>query len=169
MRPLRVSLALLLMALAAQSAFAQRDAGSKIRGEYNFYGGSAGRAMRSARDYSQSYREYVRTAPKQEVNKEVAKETADAIGDYIAKAKKHMAWMRMQAEKSNDKETLTSLDAIDKNLAAAQKHHEGLCEYCEKDSVEAKGSMECCQEIDDALAAAIAEHDKLMKRLAAKK
>jgi hypothetical protein len=169
MRPLRLSLALLLMVLAAQSAFAQRDAGSKIRGEINFYGGSAGRSMRNARDYSQSYREYVRTAPMQKVNPEVAKEAADAIGDYIAKAKKHMAWMRKQAETSADKETLTSLDSIDKNLAAAEKHHTSLCEYCEKESVEAKGSMECCQEIDDALAAAIAEHDKLMKRLAAKK
>lgn len=169
MRPLRLVLTSLLMVLAAQSAFAQRDAGSKIRGEYNFYGGSAGRSMRSARDYSQSYREYVRTAPMQKVNSEVAKETADAIGEYIAKAKKHMAWMRKQAETSADKETLTSLDSIDKNLAAAEKHHASLCEYCEKESVEAKGSMECCQEINDALAAAIADHDKLMKRLAAKK
>ena len=125
--------------------------------------------MRGARETSQAYRQYVRTAPQQKVNPEVAKETADAIGDYITKAQKHMAWMRKQAESSNDKQALTSLDSIDKNLADAKKHHEGLCEYCEKDSVEAKGSMACCQEIDTALAAAIAEHDKLMKRLAGDK
>jgi hypothetical protein len=77
--------------------------------------------------------------------------------------------MRKQAEAANDKATLTSLNSIDKNLAAAKKHHESLCEYCEKENVEAKGSMACCQEIDASLTAAIAEHDKLMKRLAGDK
>jgi hypothetical protein len=160
---------LAIVALSAASALAQRDAGSKIRGEYNFYGGAAGRSMRGAREYAQSYREYVRTAPQQKVEPQVAKEAADAIGDYITKAEKHFAWMRKQAQTANDKETLTSLDSIDKNLADAKKHHAGLCEYCAKESVEAKGSMECCQEIDAALAKAIAEHDKLMKRLAGSK
>ncbi len=156
-------------AFGTSEALAQRDAGSKIRGEYNFYGGSANRSMRGARATSQAYRQYVRTAPQQKVNPEVARTAADAIGDYIDKAQKHMAWMRKQATASKDKATLTSLDSIDKNLAAAKKHHESLCEYCEKDDVEAKGSMQCCQEIDDSLAAAIAEHDKLMKQLAGDK
>lgn len=155
--------------LSASPALAQRDAGSKIRGEYNFYGGAAGRSMRGAREYAQSYREYVRTAPQQKVDPAVAKETADAVGDYITKAQKHMAWMRKQAEAAKDQETVKSLDTIDKNLAAAAQHHASLCEYCEKDNVEAKDSMECCQEIEGALATAIAEHDKLMKRLAGAK
>lgn len=157
------------VAIGATPAFAQRSAGAKIKGEYSFYGGAAGRSMQSARGYAQSYREYVRTAPQQTVNPVVAKETADAIGDYIGKAEKHFAWMRKQAEADNDKETLTSLDSIDKSLAAAKKHHASLCEYCEKETVEGKGSMQCCQEIDSALSAAIAEHDKLMKRLAGAK
>ncbi len=155
--------------LGIPSAFAQRDAGSKIRGEYNFYGGSASRSMRGARETSQAYRQYVQSAPQQKVNQEVAKEAADAIGSYITKAQAHMAWMRKQATTSNDMAALTSLDSIDKNLADAKKHHESLCEYCEKEDVEAKGSMECCQEIDASLAAAITEHDKLMKRLAGDK
>lgn len=156
-------------AFGSSDALAQRDAGSKIRGEYNFYGGSASRSMRGARETSQAYRQYVRTAPQQKVNPEVAQATADAIGDYIEKAQKHMAWMRKQATASKDKATLTSLDSIDKNLAAAKKHHDSLCEYCEKENVDAKGSMACCQEIDASLAAAIAEHDTLMKRLAGDK
>jgi hypothetical protein len=155
--------------LGIPSAFAQRDAGAKIRGEYNFHGGGAGRSMRGAREYAQSYRTYVRTAPQQKVEPEVAQAAADAIGDYITRAEKHLAWMRKQATAGNDKQTLTSLDSIDKNLAAAKKHHGSLCEYCAKDNVEPAGSMECCQEIDSSLAAAIAEHDKLMKRLAGDK
>lgn len=166
MRPLRLLLAM-LMTLSATVAFAQAPAGAKQRGEYNFYGGAAGSALRSARDYTSNYQTYTRSA--QAVNPEVAKETADAVGDYIKKAEKHFAWMRKQAQASNDKETLTSLDSIDKNLADAKKHHGSLCEYCAKETVEAKASMDCCKEIDASLSKAIAEHDKLMKRLSSKK
>ena len=155
------------MVMLAGAAYGQAPAGAKQRGEYNFYGGAASSALRSARDYSSNYQTYTRSA--QPVNPEVAKETADAIGDYITKAEKHFAWMRKQAQASNDKETLTSLDSIDKNLADAKKHHGNLCEYCAKDTVDAKDSMKCCQEIDASLAKAIADHDKLMKRLSSKK
>jgi len=148
----------------AQAQF--RDAGSKARGEYSFYTKSAGRSMRNAREYSQTYREYVRTAPAQKVNPEVAKETADSIGQYIAKAQKHMSWMRKQAV--GDKVTLASLDVIDKNLADAAKSHAEMHETCLKDNIDAAASMDCCKVIDDSLAKAIAEHDKLMKTLAAK-
>ncbi len=151
------------------NAFAQRDAGSKIRGEYNFYGGSASRSIRGARETSQAYRQYVRTAPQQQVNPEVAKATADAIGDYITKAQAHMAWMRKQAEAADDKTALASLDSIDKNLATASKSHKEMHEMCLKANVDAASSMKCCQQIDDSLAAAIAEHDKLMKHVAGDK
>lgn len=51
---------LTVIVLSTSSALAQRDAGSKVRGEYNFYGGAAGRSMRGAREYAQSYREPAR-------------------------------------------------------------------------------------------------------------
>lgn len=150
-------------------ATAQRDAGSKMRGEYNFYGRSGGTSMRGARDYSSHYREYAQSVPAQEVNPEVAREAADVIGTYITKAQRHFAWMRTQAQKANDTETLASLDSIDKNLAAAAKSHHEMHDTCLKANVDAAGSMKCCQQIDDSLAAAIADHDKLMKRLAGEK
>ena len=77
--------------------------------------------------------------------------------------------MRKHATASNDKETLTSLDSIDKHLAAAAKSHDEMKETCLKDNVDAAATMDCCKMIDDHLAKAIAEHDKLMKKLAAKK
>ena len=163
-----IVLALIALAALTSTANAQfRDAGSKARGEYSFYTKSAGSSMRSARDYSQSYREYARTAPAQKINPEVAKETADSIGQYITKAQKHFAWMRKQA--AGDKDTLASLDVIDKNLADAAKSHAEMHETCLKGNVEAGASMECCKVIDDSLAKAISEHDKLMKKLAGDK
>jgi hypothetical protein len=164
MRSLGMFFATAALLFASQSAFAQRDAGSKIQGEYNFYGRSAGSAMRSAREHSTYYREYAQPAPK--VNPEVAKEAADTIGDYITKAQKHMASMRKHAKASNDKETLTSLDSIDKHLAAAAKSHADMRETCMKDAVDGKATLACCKVVDDDLAKAIAEHDKLMKHLA---
>jgi hypothetical protein len=165
-RPL-IALALLAIVATANSAHAQRDAGSKIRGEYNFYGSSAGSAMRGAREHSQYYRQYAQRA--QPVNPEVAREAADTIGTYITKAQRHFAWMRTQAQASNDKETLTALDSIDKNLAAAAKSHHEMHDTCLKANVDAAASMKCCQEIDEHLSKAIADHDALMKRLAAEK
>ena len=162
MRPLAMFLTTAAVLLAAGSAFAQRDAGSKIRGEYNFYGGAASSSMRSAQEYSNTYRQYATTAEK--VNPEVAKEAADSIGTYITKAQKHFASMRKHAEATKDTATLTSLDSIDKHLAAASKSHAEMAETCLKDNVDGAASMDCCKTIDDHLAKAIAEHDKLMKK-----
>ena len=159
------------LALAASQALAQ-DAGYKIRGDFNsrtYVGNSAGSSMRGARDHSRHYRHYAQNAPEKRVDPEVAREAADEIGTYITKARRHMAWMRNQAVASKDKETLASLDSIDKNLAAAAKSHQEMLDTCLKADVDTAGSMKCCQHIDDSLAAAIDEHDKLMKRLAAEK
>ena len=167
-RPL-IALALLALVVPAGIANAQPDAGAKMRGENNFYGSSAGSAMRSAREHSSYYRQYAQGAPEKQINPEVAREAADAIGTYITKARRHMAWMRTQAHASKDKETLASLDVIDKNLAAAAKSHKEMHDTCLKANVDGTESMECCKQIDEPLAAAIAEHDKLMKRLAGEK
>lgn len=154
-----------VMALVASVAFAQRDAGSKARGEYNFYGGAAGTAMRSAAEYSQHYQAYSRTTPGK-VSGEVSKVATDTIGDYITKASKHLASMRKHAEAAGDKETLASLDVIDKHLAEAGKNHDAMKETCLKDHVEGQAVASCCKVVDESLAKAISEHDKLMKRLA---
>ncbi len=167
-RPL-IALALLALVVPASVSHAQHDAGWKVRGEQSFYGNSAGSAMRSARDYSNYYSEYAQSAPAQQANPEVARESADTIGAYITKAQRHFSYMRTQAQASNDKETLVELDAIDKNLSAAAKSHHEMHDTCLKANVDASGSMKCCQQIDASLDAAIAEHDKLMKRLAGSK
>jgi len=147
----------------ATSAFAQSylNAASKARGDFGT--SSASRSLNSARGYAQDFSRYAQSAPK--VEKEVAMETADAIGEYITKAKKHFAWMRANAEKAKDKETLASLDAIDKNLAAAEKTHKGMMEMCMKDTIDPAECTKCCHQIDESLAKAIDEHDKLMKKL----
>jgi gas vesicle protein len=166
MRPLGILLGA-AVALTTTVVFAQRDAGSKIRGEYYFYGSQAGTAMRAARESSNAFRQYTSNA--QPVGQQVALDASDEIGTYLVKAKAHFAYMRKQAQGANDKETLTALDSIDKHLAAAAKSHAEMKETCLKDHIPGQPVLECCKQIDDHLAKAIAEHDALMKRLAAKK
>lgn len=166
MKPLGLLLGMALV-LGASAAYAQAPVGAKQRFEYSFHGNAAGSAMRSARDTSGYYRQYAQAVPDRKVTAETAREAADTIGTYITKAQKHMASMRTHA--AGDKETLTALDSIDKHLAAAAKSHEEMRETCLKDPVNAAATLECCKMIDDHLAKAIAEHDKLMKRLSTKR
>jgi len=169
-RPL-IALALVAIGTSASTAHAQRSAGSKISvSAYNVYSGnSAGSSMRSARDYAGNYAQYAQSVPAEHFDPEVAREAADAIGTYITKSRRHSAWMRTHAKETNDKETLASLDEIDKNLAAAAKSHHEMYEHGLKDNMDIATSIKHAQVIDKPLAAAIAEHDKLMKKLAAKK
>jgi hypothetical protein len=192
MRLLVAAILLAVVAMGSDVSFAQPDAGGKARGQYNFYGRGARTAMRGARESTGSFREYIRSTQPADpqvvrepagvregvvvraqpgvviVSPQIAQAAADEIGDYIAKSEKHLAWMRRQAEATNDKETLASLDSIDRNLAEAKRNHVTLCSCCMEETVDAKAAMTCCQTIDDALGKAISEHDTLMKRLGEK-
>lgn len=151
----------LAVAMATAAIAQQKDAGWKIRGEYGWSGSSAGRSMQGAYDYNQDFRQYAHSVTKP--SPEVAKEATDAIGQYIAKAQKHLAYMRKRA--AGDAATLASLDVIDKNLADAAKAHVTMCEVCLKENVMPSASMKCCENLEIPLSKAIAEHDKLMKHL----
>lgn len=177
---------LAIVALGAGTAVAQPSSDAKARGKFNFYGRGARSAMRGARESAGSFREYirgmqpvpgpvvsgevvVRESPSViVVSPQVAQVATDEIGDYIAKSERHLAWMRRQAEAGKDKDTLASLDSIDRNLAAAKRNHALLCGCCLEGNVDATAAMACCQTVDDALGKAISEHDALMKRLGEK-
>lgn len=187
--PSMKSLAVLLLAvvaLCASTVLAQPSADARARGRFDFHSRGARSAMRGARESTGPFREYVRSTqpvPGQVVGGEevvrespgvavvspqIAQAAADEIGDYITKSEKHLAWMRRQAEARKDKETLASLDSIDRNLTAAKRNHATLCSCCTEDNVDAKAAMACCQTIDESLDKAISEHDALMKRLGEK-
>ena len=144
-----------------------RDAGSKVRGEYGMSQQSTSRSLYHARDYANDYRSYVQDArqSKRPVSPQVAKEHAEEMGHNITLTQKHLADMRKHA--ANDKETLASLDLIDKYVQEAAKQQATMLEMC-KGEVDANGSMTCCEDAAKSLDKAIAEHDKLMKKLAAK-
>jgi len=166
-----LALAFVLLAVQAGTANAQavRDAGSKIRGNS---GGSYRGGYRStwhARDYARDYRSHATEARRENrpVTPEEAQEHAEGLGANINKAQKHFAQARKQA--GADKETLAALEKIDALLAAALKSHAEMAEMCKHEEIDADGTMKCCIDAEAALEKAIAEQEKLLKRLSAAK
>ena len=84
------------------------------------------------------------------------------MGHNLKAAKTQYAEIR---KATSDKEILASLDAIEKHLAEAAKAHAQMDEMCKMDMVDGAGTMKCCEDVDAALAKALAEHEKLMAKL----
>lgn len=99
------------------------------------------------------------------VDPEVAREASDAIGDDIERIQKHVKRMRTHAEELGDKESLSILDSIEKNLGVARRGHADLHEHHAEDKISPQTAMTLAQSVNDALRAAHADHNKLMKRL----
>jgi hypothetical protein len=164
----RLCLALAFAVLASTAQAQIRDAGSKIRGSS---GGSYRGGYRStwhARDYARDYRSHATEARRENrpVTPEEAQEHAEGLGVNINKAQKHFAQARKHA--GTDKETLAALERIDALLVAALKSHAEMAEMCKHEEIDAEGTMKCCTDAEAALEKAIAEQEKLLKRLAAK-
>ncbi len=156
---------LLLSVLAANHTTAAPAVGTaKARGDYStpFWGNSAGRSVRHARDYSSGYRGYARSAPA--INSKMAQHEADGIGHNITAAKTQYGELR---KVTTDKESLASLDAIEKHLADAAKAHAEMDKMCKMEMVDGVATMKCCEDIDAALEKALAEHEKMMAKLGA--
>lgn len=98
------------------------------------------------------------------VDPEVAREASDAISDDIERVQRHVKRMRTHAEELGDKEALLSLAAIDKNLGVARRGHADLHEHHAEETISPQTAMTLAQKVNDALRAAHADHDKLMKR-----
>lgn len=150
-------------ALVVDLAFAQRPIGTaKARGDYStsFWGNSAGRSLRHARDYSSGFRTYARRAPA--IESRIAQHEAAGVAHNLNAAKTQYAEIR---KTTTDAATLAALDAIEKQLAAAVKAHQEMDAMCKMEMVDGEGTMKCCQDIDAALEKALAEHEKLMKLL----
>lgn len=161
---LAAGLAMATLLGLAPEAMAQRDAGSKMRGEFGtgFYAGrSAGRKMRSVRSYSQGVYEYATRAPKMATV--VTESDSELIGQTLQSTKRDVSTMRK--EHAADKEILARLDEIDKHLAAALEQHKKMHEECCKDEPNADMTMVCCNDLMKELDKAIAEHAALMRKL----
>jgi hypothetical protein len=145
------------------------DAGAKASGEYNFYGHSVHATMQSARAQMTHYGDYLdrvqAAGPAVTVNAELARETSDAIGDSIARMRRHIATMRAHATTLNDQQALGMLDDVERQLAEAATHHAALHETHGGQTIDAATAKAHADKVNAALEKAQAEHDEVMARL----
>lgn len=159
------SIALLMIAMvAAATASAAPSAGTaKARGDYSagaFWGSSGGRSLQHASDYSRGFQMYARRAPT--ITPQLAQQEAEGVGQNIAAAQVQFSEMR---KATTDATALASLAVIDQQLEAAADAHAKMHEMCKMETIDGVATMKCCNDVDAALAKALAEHEKMMKQM----
>ncbi len=166
-----VSQKLLLVAIicaaalvATGPAFAQKDAGAKTRGEHSvpFWSSrSSARQLTTAHDYARDFQRYIAANPKPDPV--VVKEVTTQIGNSLAEAKKHLA--QLKKDFAGNKEAVTGIESLEKDLTAAFDHHTLLCECCEQEKFDKIKTMECCTDLAKHLDKVLTDHDALMHKL----
>jgi hypothetical protein len=170
------------------TASAAPDAGAKARGDYSFYGHSAHTTFSSARGHVEAYQAYlgqthgvavppvgtpapalaapdVQIATHGAVDPEIAREASDAIADDIERIQRHVTRMKSRAKSVGDTDAIAMLDDVEKQLAVARRGHAALHEHHAGDSIAPATAMSLAQKVNEALRAAHAEHDEVMRRL----
>lgn len=183
------------LALVAQATgHAAPDASAKARGDFNFYGHSAHHAFTSARSHVDTYQRYlsdthgvemparaaaphdtVTSAPLAEpaaqiaslgaVDPQIARESGDAIADDIEQIQRHLSRMRERAKTLGDTAALREIDDVDRQLGTARRAHAALHEQHAAEAIPPATAMELAQKVNEALRAAHAEHDEVMRWL----
>ncbi len=142
------------------AAFAQRDAGSKIRGDaYNVWTGSTyqGNAVQHARILNQY------SATGEPVPKNVIQEQSQAIRSNLEGAQR--AYSKLSESAKKDKEAAKHLAEIEEHHAMALKMCDMLDGLCVKPEGDSAIVCKCCSEMEKELKAAEAAHEKLMQQL----
>lgn len=140
------------------------DAGAKIRGDSYWPGRATSRYVESARNYAQDVQTYVAKAPKPEPA--VVKEINTELSRYLAAAKTHLTTMKKDF--AADKETVTAVEGLEKELATAVEHHKAMIACCENEKFDKVRTMSCCTDLVKELDKIHVEHVALMQKLGSK-
>lgn len=160
--PLAAALAALLF--SAGSTFAQHDATWKALGQTGQSHQGFSRRMSHAADYARDLGAYVK--PPHKPTPAAVKEIVTELGRNLEAAQKHLADMKKAA--GDDKATVKSIESIEEHLQVAFDHHKEAHACCVESFDEAK-ALHCCADLSKEIDKVIAEHNALMKSLAAKK
>lgn len=153
-----------LVLLTAGSAFAQRDAGAKARGDYSgtFWSGSTKQSH--ARDRARVLYNYGRTQP--QVARTTVQDNAQAIRMNVQSATKD--FQAIKAAHADNKEVAKAIDSI-------LKHHDSAMQMCAMldrngdADPESKAVCDCCADMSKELQAAQEATTELGKMLKVKK
>lgn len=161
---------LLLLTTTVSVAFAQLDAGAKMRGDYGTTGArhsvqSAGTRIGHARQYTQQLYDYSQNCPTGQLQAPVVKLESEQIGNTLQTARKNLEPVKKVATAAKDEEILKRIESIDKHLIAAADHHKMLHMECCKDEAGNETVENCCSDLMTELDKALAEHAALIRQL----
>lgn len=129
---------------------------------------AAGVRMTYARECAQQLQTYSTVAPREQVVQAVTKVESENIGQTLSAAKKNLANVKKDAEKTSDAAVLAKIESIQKHLDAAMESHKTMDMACCKASVEGEEVTKCCDDVMTELDKALAEHASLMRLLQSK-
>lgn len=162
---------LLGMAVASAIAFplstpvmAQKDAGSKARGEHSvpFWSSrSSARRLSGVQHYARDFQRHLATNPRPAPT--VVREAPAEIGKNLQAAKKDLA--QLKEDFAGNKEAVAGIETLEKQVAAAFEQHRLLHECCESQPLDKALAMKCCDELEKQLEIILADHDALMHKL----
>jgi hypothetical protein len=159
-----VATAIAAALLLTSSASAQHDATWKGLGMKGPSHQGFSRRIQHAADYSRDLHTYVHPPGKPPAA--AVKTVVDELGRNLEAAKKHLA--EMKKDYADDKTTLAAVDKLGQRLDKAFALHKEAHACCVENFDEAK-ALKCCGDLTKELDQIIADHNHLMKSLAAKK
>ncbi len=154
------SLFALCFVLVSQVAFAQNDAGAKIRGDA-WNGGRVQAYQQHAQDRSQMLYQYAQ--PQSPVSKQEAKELVGGIKKDLAEADKALA--KLKADHAKEPEIVKQIALIEKHHAKAHEVCGMAEEHCLKEHGDHVAIADCCTDMWTEIDAAQVETKKLLKML----
>ncbi len=154
------SLFALCLALMSQAAFAQNDAGAKIRGDA-WNGGLVRTYQRHAQDRSQMLFYYSQS--KEPLPKQEAKDLVAGIQKDLTEAEKALA--KLKADHAKKPDVVKQIVLIEKHHARASEVCGMAAEQCAKEHVDHVMVCDCCADMWNELDAAQIETQKLLKML----
>jgi hypothetical protein len=154
----------LSLAFVPMFALAQGPAGRKVTGEAYWTYEQSRHRVQSARNYAQSFQNYVRVVPKLEPS--VVRDVKTEIGRYLDEGQKHLAAMKKDLE--GDKDAVAAVEKLEKDLQTAIEHNKAMIACCEHETFDKAATMTCCTDLVKQLDKVHAGHVELMKTLTAK-
>ena len=154
------SLLALCFVLMSQVAFAQKDAGAKIRGDA-WSGNEVRTYQQHAQDRSQMLFYYSQS--KEPLPKQEAKELVGGIQKDLTAAEKALA--KLKADHAKEPEVVKQIALIEKHHARAKEVCGMAAEQCEKEHGDHVVVCDCCADMWHELDAAQVETSKLLKML----
>ena len=154
------SLLALCFVLMSHVAFAQNDAGAKIRGDA-WNGGRVQTYQRHAQDRSQMLFYYSQS--KEPLPKQEAKELVAGIQKDLTEAQKALA--KLKADHAKEPDVVKQIALIEKHHARASEVCGMAAEQCEKEHGDHVVVCDCCADMWHELDHAQVETQKLLKML----